>query len=62
MLFTFSLEENEAEMVFAGLRKLPMEHVEMLVYKLRVQAMQQKQASEATAANEETKQDDSEGA
>lgn len=54
MSLKFEIEENEVELLFAGLRKLPMEAVEMLVYKLRVQAMQQTQEAPAgTIVNEE---------
>jgi len=53
MAFTFTIDENDLDLIFIGLRKLPMENVEMLVYKLRVQQVHQKQAEEIATSNED---------
>lgn len=44
MSIKLELEQNEIEGVIAGLRKLPMELVEELVMKIKIQAIPQLQA------------------
>jgi len=48
MSLTITVESTkEVDIILAGLRKLPMEDVEMVVYGIRMQVMQQMQAQAA---------------
>ena len=53
MSINLNLEINEVEAVVAGLRKLPMELVEETVNKIKIQAIPQIQAIQATQAASE---------
>lgn len=49
MSIKLNLEINEVESVVAGLRKLPMELIEEIVNKVKIQAIPQIQAQQAVA-------------
>ena len=49
MSIKLDLEVNEVEAVVAGLRKLPMELIEELVNKIKIQAIPQIQAAQVPA-------------
>jgi hypothetical protein len=60
MAIKLELEIKEAELVVAGLYKLPMEHAEPIVAKIKGQAIPQIAAEqEAAKAKEEVKTDES---
>ena len=46
MVITLTLEVSEIETIVVGLRKLPMEYVEEIVNKIKIQAIPQIQAVE----------------
>ena len=55
MALTITVESTvEIDIILEGLRKLPMEKAEMLVYGIRMQVMQQIQQQEAAKIAEES--------
>lgn len=54
MMIELKLEVNEVEAVVAGLRKLPMELIEELVMKIKMQAIPQIQAQQTQASTDPT--------
>jgi len=57
MSINLNLEAQEIEAVVAGLRKFPMELIEELVNKIKIQAIPQIQAAQNPSANTETSAD-----
>jgi len=61
MSLTITVESTkEIDIILAGLRKMPMEDVEMVVYGIRMQVMQQIQTQEVENASEPVEAHDEE--